>query len=106
SGLPAGQEGRTLAAPELRDAFVEEARFIARNMRPDYLVLGTEVNATYERNPEGYFAFVEAYQQAYMAVKEASPDTSVFVTFQYEELLGVVPELPPHAPRWELLDDF
>src|SRR5690606_31964589 len=59
-----------------------------------------------ERNPEAYFAFVEAYQQADMAVKEASPDTSVFVTFQYEELLGVVPELPPHAPRWELLDDF
>ena len=75
-------------------------------MRPEYLALGTEVNATYERNPEGYFAFLDAYQEAYDAVKEASPQTKVFVTFQYEELLGVVPELPPHAPRWELLDDF
>lgn len=105
-GLPAEYEGRSLADRDLRAAFVAEATFIARNMRPEYLVLGTEVNATYERNPEGYFAFLEAYRAAYDAVKEASPQTQVFVTFQYEELLGVVPELPPHAPRWELLDDF
>jgi len=105
-GLPAEYEGRSLADRDLRAAFVAEATFIARNMRPEYLVLGTEVNATYERNPEGYFAFLDAYRAAYDAVKEASPQTQVFVTFQYEELLGVVPELPPHAPRWELLDDF
>ena len=106
AGLPTEYEGRSFADPDLRDAFVAEATFIARNMRPAYLSLGTEVNATYERNPDGYFAFLEAYQEAYAAVKEVSPQTLVFVTFQYEELLGVVPELPPHAPRWELLDDF
>ena len=105
-GLPAAYEGRSLADEDLRHAFVEEATFLARNMRPEYLVLGTEVNATYERNPEGYFAFIEADRDAYEAVKEASPQTQVFVTWQYEELLGVVPELPPHAPRWDLLDDF
>ena len=105
-GLPAAMEGRSLADPDLRAAFVAEAKFIARNMRPEFLALGTEVNATFERNPEGYFAFVEAYREAYDAVKEVSPQTQVFVTFQYEELLGVVPELPPHAPRWELLDGF
>lgn len=104
--LPAQYEGRSLADPDLRHAFVQEATFIARNMRPEYLALGTEVNATYERNPEGYFAFIDAYREAYRAVKEASPQTRVFVTFQYEELLGVVPELPPHAPRWSLIRDF
>lgn len=106
NGLPASHEGRTLADSDLRSAFVAEAEFLARNLRPAYLVLGTEVNATYERNPEGYFAFIEAYVEAYDAVKAASPQTVVLVTYQYEELLGVVPELPPHAPRWELLDDF
>ncbi len=104
--LPASYEGRSLADPDLRRAFVAEAEFIARNMRPDYLVLGTEVNTTFERNPEGYFAFVDAYRDAYDVVKEASPQTQVLVTYQYEELLGVVPELPPHAPRWDLLDDL
>ncbi len=105
-GLPSEYEGRTLADTDLRAAFVAEAEFLARNMRPAYLVLGTEVNTTYERNPEGYFAFLEAYQEAYDVVKAASPQTQVLVTYQYEELLGVVPELPPHAPRWELLDDL
>jgi len=105
-GLPSNYEGRSLADPDLRAAFVAEAEFLARNMRPQYLALGTEVNTTYERNPEGYFAFIEAYREAYDAVKEASPNTQVFVTFQYEELLGIVPELPPHQPRWELLDDL
>ena len=105
-GLPADYEGRSLADGDLRAAFVAEAEFLARNMRPTYLVLGTEINATYERNPEGYFAFIEAYQEAYEVVKAASPQTLVLVTYQYEELLGVVPELPPHAPRWELLDDL
>lgn len=105
-GVPAEYEGRSLADAELRGAFIAEAEFIARNMRPDFLVLGSEINTTYERNPEGYFAFIEAYRAAYDAVKGASPQTQVLVTFQYEELLGVVPELPPHAPRWELLDDL
>lgn len=105
-GLPSSYEGSSLADPDLRAAFVAEAEFLARNMRPQYLALGTEINTTYERNPEGYFAFIEAYREAYDAVKEASPNTRVFVTFQYEELLGIVPELPPHQPRWELLDDL
>jgi len=104
--LPPGYEGRSLADPDLLTAFTAEAEFIARNMRPDFLVLGSEINATYERNPEAYFAFLEAYRAAYDVVKRASPQTQVLVTFQYEELLGVVPELPPHAPRWELLDDL
>ena len=105
-GLPATYEGRTLADPDLRAAFVAEAEFLARNMRPDYLVLGTEVNTTYERNPEGYFAFVEAYLEAYDVVKETSPLTQVLVTYQYEEFLGIVPDLPPHQPRWDLFEDF
>lgn len=105
-GLPATHEGLDLADEGLRHAFVEEARFVAEHVRPDYLVLGTEVNSTFERNPQGYHAFVEAYRDAYDAVKEISPETQVFPSFQYEELLGVVPDLPPHAPRWELLDDF
>lgn len=105
-GLPAAYSGKSLTDPDLRSAFVAEAAYLARTMRPEFLVLGTEINATFERNPEGYFAFVEAYLEAYDAVKAVSPNTQVMVTYQYEELMGVVPELPPHAPRWDLLDDL
>jgi hypothetical protein len=106
NALPNTHQGRDLSDQNLRQAFINEAVFIARNMQPAYLVLGTEVNVAFERNPSGYEAFVAAYRDAYREVKAVAPETQVLVTFQYEELLGVIPDLPPHAPRWELLADF
>ncbi len=106
AALPAGYEGRDLSDPALRRAFVEEARYVAANQRPAYLSLASEINSTFERDPTAYRQFTALYREAYRAVKEVSPETRVFVTFQYEELLGVVPWLPPHVPRWELVADF
>ena len=83
-----------------------EAKYIALNYRPAYLALGSDVNVAFERDPAGYQAFVEAYREAYDEVKASSPNTLVFPTFQYEQLLGLIPWEPPHVPRWELLDDF
>lgn len=104
--LPVNYAGKDLGNPDLKQAFVQEAVFVAKNLRPAYLVLGNEVNATFERNPGTYVAFVAAYREAYDAVKAAAPDTLVFPSFQYEELLGVIPDLPPHPPRWQLLKDY
>lgn len=106
AGLPPGMEGRDLGDPGLRDAFLAEARYIAVNYRPAYLALGMEVNATYERNPAQYQRFLEVYRAAYDVVKASSPETQVFASFQYEQLLGVIPWEPPHPPRWELLDAY
>ncbi len=106
ANLPPGMEGRDLADPGLREAFIAEARYIAVNYRPTYLALGMEVNATYERNPAQYQRFLDAYRAAYDAVKASSPETQVFASFQYEQLLGVIPWEPPHPPRWELLDGY
>lgn len=105
-GLPPKLEGQTLANPELRRAFVQHARFVALNYRPAFMALGVEVNAAFELNPEAYAAFREAYAEAYAEVKAASPQTLVFPSFQYEQLLGLIPWEPPHAPRWRLLEDF
>ena len=104
--LPEPYAGEDLSNPELRGAFVGLARFVALNYRPAYLVLGVEVNAAFEANPDAYAAFVEAYEEASAAVRAISPETRIAVTFQYEQLLGLVPWEPPHAPRWDLLDDF
>jgi hypothetical protein len=106
ANLPPKFEGQTFANGDLRRAFVQQARFVALNYRPAFLALGVEVNAAFEANPEGYEAFREAYAEAYAEVKAASPQTAVFPTFQYEQLLGLIPWEPPHAPRWRLLDDF
>ena len=104
--LPANYTGKDLGDADLRRAFVQEAALTAKTLRPAYLVIGNEVNATFERNPGTYVAFVAAYREAYDAVKAASPETQVFPSFQYEELLGVIPDLPPHPPRWQLLKDY
>jgi hypothetical protein len=106
ANLPEGYQGRDLGDSELKAAFISEARYIAVNYQPAFLALGMEVNSTYERDPEQYSRFVDAYKAAYDAVKSASPKTQVFVTFQYEQLVGVVPWEPPHPPRWELLDAY
>ncbi len=105
-GLPQKYTGKTLADSDLRKAFVADAVFVARTAKPAYLALGLEVNTTFERNPDGYRAFIEAYREAYDAVKAASPETIVFPGFQYEELLGILPDLPPHPPRWQLLEAY
>jgi hypothetical protein len=106
AGLPERYAGADLSHPDLHEAFLAQARFIALNYRPAYLALGVEVNAAFESNPNGYVAFAQAYHDAYVEVKAISPETHVFVTFQYEQLLGIVPWEPPHAPRWGLLNDF
>lgn len=106
ANLPEGYEGADLSDPDLRQAFVAEAAFLARTHRPMYMALGTEVNATFERDPDQYASFIEAYREAYDAVKVESPETLVFVTFQYEQLLGIVPWEPPHVPRWSLISDI
>lgn len=106
AGLPASQRSRGLDDPALRQALVAEATFIAVNERPAYLAIGMEINAAYERSPLLYQQYVTAYREAYQAVKTVSPQTQVFPTFQYEQLLGVIPSEPPHAPRWNLLDGF
>ncbi|MYE31572.1 MAG: hypothetical protein F4X80_02690 [Chloroflexi bacterium] len=103
---PAGYEDADFSDPAIRAAFVAEARYVATSYEPAYLALGVEINATYERSPAQYQAFLATYREAYRAVKSVSPHTLVFATFQYEQLLGIVPWEPPRQPRWELLDDF
>ena len=103
---PPNREDAGLGDPDLRAAFVAEARYVAAAYEPDYLALGVEVNATFERSRAQYAAFLHAYREAYDAVKAVSPETLVFATFQYEQLLGVVPWERPRPPRWELLDGF
>jgi len=105
-GLPDSHHGQTLSNIELRDALVADALFVARNFRPAYLVIGNEINVVFERDPKSYSEFVSVYSELYDAVKRAVPSVRVLTSFQYEEFLGVVPWLPSHTARWNLLKDF
>jgi hypothetical protein len=92
------------ADEHLRAAFVGYATYVAANYRPAYMALGIEINMLYERAPDQFEAFVSLYGEAYDAVKQQSPETKVFPTFQLEDLEGSFGTI--HPPHWEVVDFF
>ncbi len=106
AGLPAELRGAGFADEEVRRAFIAYAQYLATNYQPKYLALGVEVNSYQQRHPEDFDQFVTLYNEAYDAVKELSPETLVFPTFQLEELLGLLPADEPYPPQWRLISRF
>ena len=103
--LPPGVDAQQgFLDPDIRNAFVAYAAYVAKNYQPDYLAIGVEINMTYERAPEQFAAFETLYDEAYAIVKGNSPETKVFPTFQLEDLEGAFGDV--HPPRWELIERF
>ena len=97
--------------PQDETSFVTTARNYARMYQPSYLGLGNEVNKLYANSPTAYATFKRWFSAAAVAVKQVSPSTSVFTTFQYEQLNGMNGGLSgridnPAASEWGLLKDF
>jgi hypothetical protein len=96
--------GAGFTDPGLRQAFLSYVSYVIANYKPEYLVIGVEINMLAERSPEQFEAFLSLYKQAYTNAKAANPKMKVFPTFQYEDLLGTFGTA--HLPHWELLENF
>ncbi|OPY29576.1 MAG: Glycosyl hydrolase family 53 [Methanocella sp. PtaU1.Bin125] len=83
---PAGVNA-DLSDPEFRRRWVDEAGKIARDFKPEYFSLGNEINDYFYLHPDGLDDYVSLYDEAYAAIKDASPDTKVFVVFSYDHLI-------------------
>jgi hypothetical protein len=106
AGVPASLAEQGFASEELRSAFISYATYLALNYKPAYLVLGTEVDLIFRNRGDASFRnFVSLYFEAYDAVKAVSPETKVFPTFQYENMLGILSD-PPTQPAWSLVARF
>jgi hypothetical protein len=105
-GLPEDLEGSGFTDPDIRTAVISYAQYVALNYEPNYLALGVEMNMYYQHDSDDFDAFVSLYFDAYDAVKELSPDTLVFPTFQMEELQSLLPASEGHPPQWHLLRRF
>lgn len=107
--LPRRVRANSFADPVLRSAFIADAKQRVEAYRPKYLCLAMEINAYYEQHPEDFDHFVSLFREARKAVKQIDPAIVVFVSFQYEQFLGLFggqTGLPKHGPHWELLERF
>lgn len=107
--LPSALKAQTFASPAVREAFVTEAVARVRWYDAQYVCLAMEINAYYEQQPADFDNFVSLFAEAREAIKKIKPDAVVFVSFQYEQLLGRfggIAGQTVHEPHWELLEKF
>ncbi|NIO22621.1 MAG: hypothetical protein GTN38_01155 [Candidatus Aenigmarchaeota archaeon] len=87
-----------LSDSEFRNLWVNEAGKIAEEFKPEYLSLGNEINDYFYLHPEELKDFLTLFDEAYSAIKEASPQTKVFVVFSFTHLID--------NNQWDLFGRF
>lgn len=73
----------SFANPVIRKEYIKTAKKLA-HLKPPYLCLATEINFLAIQRLDEYLHFVTLYKEAYDEIKKISPDTKVFVSFQWE----------------------
>ncbi len=76
--------------PAVADAFSKAVLELAQ-IKPPYLAVATDVNLYAQTDPQGFSAFANLYRTLYPQIKRISPDTKVFVTFQWDAMQGQTP---------------
>ncbi|HEQ71060.1 MAG TPA: hypothetical protein ENN69_01095 [Spirochaetia bacterium] len=107
-GLPAGWSP-TFSDPRIRRAFSAFARQVMEEIRPRYLGLASEINTYADTRPDDFPYFLSLYREVYRNVKTISPQTQVFVTFQWEGLNRLMPGQSGGTPfriSWDRIEAF
>ncbi|HYF51657.1 MAG TPA: hypothetical protein VEJ63_19740 [Planctomycetota bacterium] len=92
--------------PHIIEAYFQASVALAK-LRPAYLCLATEINFLALENPKEYLAFAEVYRRIYKEVKMLSPETKVFVSFQWD-ICRLIDEKEPGkiSEHTKLIDVF
>ncbi|MBN2386117.1 MAG: hypothetical protein JXB85_03800 [Anaerolineales bacterium] len=90
--LPSGWEA-SFANPDVRAAFTNFTLRIVRSFHPRYLGLASEINTYMDTHPDDYSHFISLYNEVYALVKAEAPETQIFVTFQWEEMNNLFPQV-------------
>jgi hypothetical protein len=108
-GLPSGWEA-SFANPKVRSAYTNFTLRILREFHPRYLGLASEINTYADTHPEDFPNFLSLYKTVYDLVKAESPETKVFVTFQWEELNNLFSQIAsgrtPRQVNWDQMEAF
>jgi hypothetical protein len=108
-GLPPGWEAN-FANPDVRQAFTNFVLWIVEEFQPRYLGLASEINTYMDAYPEDVPNFLSLYKEIYEKVKSRSPETQVFVTFQWGDLnnlfAGAEEGREPYQTNWDQIEAF
>ncbi len=107
-GLPFGWEA-SFGNDKIRTAFTNYTLRIVREFQPRYLGLASEINTYADAYPDDFPNYLSLYSEVYQLVKAEAPDTQIFVTFQWEELNNLIPDLAqgkPYEPNWSQVEAF
>jgi hypothetical protein len=109
SGLPSTWDA-SFGNPRVRSAYTNYALWIVRTFHPSFLGLASEINTYMDAHPDDAANFVSLYDEIYEAVKVEAPQTKIFVTFQWEQLNNLIPQLAqghkPNHPDWSKIEIF
>lgn len=92
---------------EARASFRDAVRSYAATHHPALLFLGNESDFYAEQDPVGYQHWVATYNEAYDAIKAASPLTKVGPVFNVEHMMGLGTFsgwTTPHTNAWTMHD--
>lgn len=106
--MPDELAGGDFSTPGVRSAFMNYAIRLVREFHPRYLGLASEINTYADAQPEDFANYVTLYHETYAAIKAEAPDTSIFVTIQWEDLnsVGLFSDDSPGEIKWEIVDLF
>ena len=110
SGTPSDWDA-SFANSSVRTAYKNYALWVVRNFHPRHLGLASEINAYMDAHPEDAKNFISLYNEIYALVKAESPETQIFVTFQWDDLNNMFPQ-PEEGNRqkfdvnWEQVEAF
>jgi len=100
----------SFGTPEVRESYTEFALWIVRTFHPRLVGLASEINTYADAYPEDFPNFLSLYHETYAAIKLASPETRVFVTFQWEDLnnlfAGANEGRAAYQVNWEQVEAF
>jgi len=109
ANLPWGWEA-SFANPDVRAAVRNFALRIVREYHPRYLGLASEINTYLDNFPEDADNYLSLYNETYAAIKAESPETQVFVTFQWEDLNNLIEGnnegRAPYQTNWDMVEAF
>jgi hypothetical protein len=66
--------------PDVKEAFLNHARFAVEFFQPDYLAIGIEVDLLLDKVPDQWDAFMELHKFVYTELKREYPDLPIFAS--------------------------